>query len=112
MIWYGGRLFRPVDTEGSSQTGTDTIFKYDQKADLLTGKYSGGDILYGHLIGRVDENGKINMRYHHMTVDGILMTGKCRSRPEILDNGKIRLHERWQWTCGDFSKGRSILEEI
>ena len=112
MIWYGGRLFRPVETQGNSQTGSDTIFKYEQKGDLLTGKYSGGDILYGHLIGSVDDRGKINMRYHHMTVDGILMTGKCRSRPEILDNGKIRLHERWQWTCGDFSKGRSTLEEI
>jgi len=40
------------------------------------------------------------------------MTGKCKSRPEILENGKIRLHERWQWTCGDMSKGTSVLEEI
>ena len=112
MIWYDGRLFRPVQTKGTSQTGTDTIFRYRQKEDLLTADYSGGDILYGHLIGRVDERGQINMRYHHMTVDGILMTGKCRSRPEVLENGKIRLHERWQWTCGDRSKGTSILEEI
>lgn len=40
------------------------------------------------------------------------MTGTCNSRPELLKNGKIRLHEEWQWTSGDKSKGKSILEEI
>jgi hypothetical protein len=29
-----------------------------------------------------------------------------------MKNGKIRLHEKWQWTSGDGSKGESILEEI
>ncbi len=112
MIWYDGRLFRVVNTKGRSQTGEDTIFQYFQKADLLKGKYSGGEIEYGHLLGLVDEHGNINMRYHHVTHEGLIMTGKCRSRPEIMENGKIRLHERWKWTCGDHSKGTSILEEI
>jgi hypothetical protein len=40
------------------------------------------------------------------------MTGKCFSKPEILTNGKIRLHETWQWTSGDLSTGTSIIEEI
>lgn len=112
MIWYDGRLFRPVSTKGRSQTSGETIFQYSQKDDRLTGKYSGGEIELGHLIGLVDENGNINMRYHHLTHEGYLMTGKCKSRPEIMENGKIRLHERWQWTCGDYSKGKSVLEEI
>tara|TARA_B110000259_G_scaffold11504_1_gene12482 strand:+ start:72 stop:215 length:144 start_codon:yes stop_codon:yes gene_type:complete len=25
---------------------------------------------------------------------------------------KIRLHESWEWTSGDKSKGQSIIEEI
>jgi len=41
-----------------------------------------------------------------------LMTGVCRSVPEILSNGKIRLHEEWKWTSGDGSQGRSIIEEV
>jgi len=40
------------------------------------------------------------------------MTGICKSKPEILPNGKIRLHERWQWTSGDLSLGQSIIEEL
>jgi hypothetical protein len=40
------------------------------------------------------------------------MTGICRSTPEILPDGRIRLHEKWQWTSGDRSSGESIVEEI
>lgn len=112
MIWYDGRLFRPVDTSSDSDTSSETIFRYKQRGDLLTGDYSGGEIEYGHLIGLVDDHGGIVMRYHHLNLDGYLMTGRCRSRPEIMANGKLRLHETWQWTCRNKAKGTSILEEI
>jgi hypothetical protein len=29
-----------------------------------------------------------------------------------MENGKLRMHESWQWTSGDFSSGNSIIEEI
>lgn len=112
MIWYGGRLFRPIATDGKSDTSSETIFKYEQRGDVLTGTYSGGEIEFGQLIGLIDEDDRINMRYHHITRDGELMTGICRSTPEVLKSGKLRLYEQWQWTCGDRSKGRSTLEEL
>jgi hypothetical protein len=40
------------------------------------------------------------------------MTGRCVSTPEILNDGRLRLHEKWHWTCSDFSEGESIVEEI
>ena len=112
MIYYGGRLFRPIATTGASDTTSETIFKYEQKGNMLTGTYSGGSVRFGHLIGTVDMQGRIDMRYHHMTHDEVLMTGVCQSTPEIMKNGKIRLYETWQWTNGDKSKGRSTLEEL
>ncbi|WP_262503030.1 hypothetical protein [Polaribacter glomeratus] len=39
------------------------------------------------------------------------MTGICKSIPEILENGKIRLHKSWKWTSADNSKGQSIIVE-
>lgn len=33
------------------------------------------------------------------------------SIPNILENGKIELHEQWQWLNGDKSNGSSLLEE-
>ena len=64
------------------------------------------------LIGLVDKNGNIDMRYHHINDKNEIMTGICKSIPEILENGKIRLLEKWQWTSGSRSKGESIIEEI
>jgi len=112
MIWYGGRLFRPVKSSDTSQTDTDTLFKYEQVENLVTATYSGGHIRFGQLIGRVDGDGILDMRYHHMDRDGRLMTGFCTTTPELLPSGQLRLHESWQWTCGDKSKGTSVLEEI
>jgi hypothetical protein len=40
------------------------------------------------------------------------MTGHCKSRPELMENGKLRMHEEWEWTSKDESKGKSIIEEI
>lgn len=78
----------------------------------MTSEYSGGKIIKGHLIGIVDDNGNINMRYHQINNKGEIMTGICKSKPEILENNKIRLYESWKWTSGDKSKGQSILEEL
>jgi hypothetical protein len=74
--------------------------------------YSGGQIISGHLIAIVDANGALDMRYHQVNTKGELMTGICFSTPEILLNGKIRLHEKWEWTSGDKSVGESIIEEL
>ena len=78
----------------------------------MTAEYEGGQILKGHLIGLVDEDGNIEMRYHQINKKGELMTGICTSKPEWTKEGKIRLYENWQWTSGDQSGGKSILEEI
>jgi hypothetical protein len=110
-INYHGRTFSPVQNSANGETTAETVFNYQQNGHVLTANYSGGQIVSGHLIGLVDENGQIDMRYHQVNVQGELMTGICHSTPEILPNGKIRLHEDWQWTSGDRSTGTSILEE-
>lgn len=109
---YNNKIFRPVSNTENGETSAETIFHYRQNGNILTCEYSGGKIVKGHLIGLVDETGNINMRYHQVNSIGKLMTGICQSKPEILENGKIRLHETWEWTSGDRSKGESVIEEI
>jgi len=99
-------------SDGRSQTDDGTIFKYEQTGAMVVATYSGGSIRFGHLLGQVQEDDKLVFRYHHIDSDGELRTGRCTTTPEVLESGKLRLHERWQWTCGDRSSGRSILEEI
>lgn len=109
---YNGKKFKPVSNTENGETSEETIFHYRQVNDILTCDYSGGKIIQGQLLGLVDENGMIDMRYQQVNEKGQLMTGVCQSKPEVLPNGKLRLHEEWQWTSGDRSKGQSILEEI
>lgn len=110
-INYNGKVFKPISNTENGETSDETVFQYKQDGNVLTSEYSGGQIRTGHLIGLVDEDGKIEMCYHQVNEQGVLMTGKCTSTPEVLPNGKIRLHERWQWTSGDESEGQSIIEE-
>jgi hypothetical protein len=112
MINYNDRKFRPLSNSENGEVDNETVFHYKQEGNILSCDYQGNSIQKGHLIGLVDEDGNINMRYHQVNMQGKLMTGICLSTAEIMSNGKIRLHEDWQWTSGDLSKGTSILEEI
>lgn len=109
---YHNKKFRPVSNTENGETSNDTLFHYKQVGNILSSEYSGGKIKYGQLIALVDDEGNINMRYHQINEKDELMTGICISTPEILGNGRIRLHENWKWTSGDFSEGKSTLEEI
>lgn len=109
---YNNKKFRPVSNTKNGETSEQTVFHYYQKGNILTGEYSGGKIIRGQLIGLVDREGTIDMRYHQINEQGQIMTGICKSKPEILPNGKIRLHENWQWTSGNNSSGHSIIEEL
>jgi len=112
MIDYNDRRFRPVRNTANGETSAETIFHYRQMGRVLTSVYAGGRIATGQLIGLVDDEGRIDMRYQQVNDRGELMTGVCKSVPEILSDGRIRLHETWKWTSGDGSRGSSVLEEI
>jgi diamine N-acetyltransferase len=111
-INYNNKRFVAIENSDNGEITSDLIFHYFQNDNIITSEYSGGRINKGQLIGLVDQKGCIDMRYHHINAKGEIMTGMCRSTPEIMKNGKIRLYERWKWTSGDKSNGESILEEI
>lgn len=112
MIDYNDRRFASIKNSASGEVGADTVFYYHQEGDVIWAEYSGGEIVRGSLIAKCDEVGNLDMRYQHLNRQGELMTGKCLSTPEILPDGRIRLHEKWQWTSGDRSEGESVIEEI
>lgn len=111
MINYNGKIFASVQTTENGEVNGNTIFKYYQEGSVVWADYSGGGILKGHLIATVNQHGELDMRYHHVNEKGEIMTGKCYSRPVLLPEGKLQLHEEWQWTCRDYSSGHSIIEE-
>lgn len=111
-INYDNKTFASVENSETGEVSGETVFHYHQKDDLVWAEYAGGSIRFGNLIAKVTNGDCLEMRYQHLNASGELMTGKCRSTPEILHDGRIRLFEKWQWTSGDLSEGASIVEEI
>ena len=111
-IDYDGRRFTSIANSASGDVGSGTLFHYRQRGDIVWATYEGGGVALGTLIARVLEDGALDMRYQHVTADGVMKTGRCLSRPEALADGRIRLHETWQWTEGGAGDGASVVEEI
>lgn len=111
-IDYHSKTFRSATNSSTGEVSSETVFRYRQEANLVTAEYEGGEIVFGTLIAVANEDGVLEMRYQHLNKAGELMTGECTSTPEILTDGRLRLHEKWQWTCGDKEKGESVIEEV
>lgn len=111
-INYDKKKFVSVVNTNNGEVGSKTVFHYRQKNNIVWAEYSGGAILKGFLIAKILDDTSLDMRYEHINTNGNLMTGICISTPEILLDGRIRLHEKWQWTSGDLSLGESIIEEF
>ena len=111
-INYDKRVFKSVQNSETGEVSAETRFYYHQKGNVVWAEYWGGEIIFGNLIAKVFEDDSLEMSYQHLNLQGELMAGKCWSKPEILEGGKIRLLEKWQWTSKDFSSGESIIEEI
>ncbi|SDI35890.1 YD repeat-containing protein [Alteribacillus persepolensis] len=112
MINYNRRTFVSKSNTDNGEVSSQTYFQYSQEENILTATYSGGEIVEGRLIGIVNADGSLRFRYNHVNISHELRGGECHSIPEILHNGKIRLHENWRWLDKDQTKGISIVEEM
>lgn len=107
-----GKIFASMLNTDNGEVGEDTLFHYHQNDSVIWAEYEGGSIVRGHIIGKVIDNGKLDMRYHHINTDGDFMIGACISTPQQLSDGRLKFHEEWQWLSGDQSSGHSESIEI
>lgn len=107
---YDGRVFGLIENTDNGDNRPGVSFHYRQEGSRVWATYEGGAVRFGSLVARVDSAGRLDMRYQHWGPAGI-RTGKCRSTPEWLPDGRLRLHEEWRWTNGDGTAGRGVIEE-
>jgi len=112
LINLDKKIFKALSNSENGEVNDDTVFYYSQKENIISAKYSGGEIIKGNLIGKQLENGQFDFVYHHINKDGQLKIGKCLSTAILQDNRKIKLFEKWQWLNDDMSTGTSELIEI
>lgn len=105
------RKFKSLYNTENGQVSSLTIFHYHQENKMIWAEYAGGDIIKGFLIGKINDQ-SLEFTYQHLNQDLEIMTGKCKSHCELSENNKIQLFEDWEWTCKDFSRGKSKLKEV
>lgn len=108
MIAYDGRQFRgALDPPG---TGAEAVYRQD--GDLIWADFHGGQIRRGSLNGRSAPDGTIEFGYTMVRRDGEVISGRSVNRPELLADGRVRLHETWERYGPHAELGTSMLEEI
>jgi hypothetical protein len=110
-INYNGRTLVPKTNSENGEANGQTVFRYFQEGKILWAEYAGGEIIRGHMIGTVSNDGALDFHYQHINAGGHIRIGKCRSTPNQTENGKLELHENWQWLNGDLSTGTSVVIE-
>ncbi|MCA1218412.1 hypothetical protein [Streptomyces sp. 8L] len=109
MIDYDGKRFRPLGAD-EGESGRTAV--YHQSGDLLWGEFSGGDARRGTLTGVCGPDGALDFAYCVVLTDGAVVSGACRSTPELLGDGRVRLTEHWQRFGENADSGQGLLEEI
>lgn len=112
LINLNKKIFKALSNSDNGEIDNETIFYYSQKDNIISAQYNGGKILKGNLIGKQLEDGSFDFVYHHINSNMNLKIGKCSSNAILLENGKIKLFEKWQWLSDDLSNGESQLIEI
>jgi hypothetical protein len=108
VIDYDGRRFSPVADPPERQP----VAHYHQRDDLIWGEFSGGGVRCGSLAGTSAPGGELRFAYCMVLEGGDVVTGLCRSVPEMLADGRIRLTEYWERFVPEPSSGVSALEEL
>lgn len=111
-INYEGRIFIALANSESGEVSDQTVFYYHQEGEALWAEYEGGAVFKGFLVGKVLEGGHLEFFYQHINKDMELRLGQCKTVPEPLADGRLRLHEEWKWLNGGLQSGTSTLEEV
>lgn len=105
-----GRQFRPRDTVADGEVSAETLFEYHEEGDVIWARYKGGAVRLGFLVG-TRAGDELDFRYTQVNEDGQSASGHCRSEVEVLDDGRLKLYETWEWESRD-GRGTCVVEEV
>jgi hypothetical protein len=111
---YHNRRFRGLENYDEGDLTQEVVFHYTQSGSVVKGTFAGGRVTDGSLLAEVFADGRLDMIWRYRNVDGQDCYGTCTSTPEILPDGRYRLHEKWTITGGPLTgeSGTSSIEEI
>ena len=61
-----GKTFQSIENSENGEVSSETIFHYHQNNEIVSADYKGGNILKGHLLGKMFANGNLEFTYQHI----------------------------------------------
>jgi hypothetical protein len=108
---YDNKRFRSRAAE-TATGGEGPIGHYHQVGDLVWAEFAGGMVRRGSLVGTCASDGVLTLAYCQVLTTGEVISGECRSFPERLADGRIRLREEWRRYGPAADIGVSYIEEL
>lgn len=109
MINYDGKKFRKVTVQPDADC---PVAVYHQDGDLVWAEFTGGDVRRGSLAGTCAPDGTLDFAYSMVLVGGEVISGRSVNTPQLLEDGRVRLHEQWERYGRHAEVGVSYIEEI
>lgn len=105
------KQFALLQNSDTGEVNSDTIFKYQQKGNLVTADYVGGTITYGKIIAHLEGN-QLQMLYQCYTNTNELKAGQAVAIISKTADEKLQLNLNWEWLNGTKEKGESCYIEV
>lgn len=105
---FDGKRMNVVETAGNGVVNQDTVFRFRQEGKVVTGRYCGGLVERGFLIGKIEKE-QLQFKYAQEHADGNIAGGESYCDISICSNGKLRLVENFDWEQGS---GKNVFEEL
>ncbi|MEU8307128.1 hypothetical protein AB0C84_26570 [Actinomadura sp. NPDC048955] len=107
-----GRRFAMVSSTASRvDPAAPTWFAYEEADGVVWGSYEGDTVVQGRFVG-ARRGGEVRLNYVHLTKQSAdPVAGSSTNRIELLQDGRIRLVEEFQFE-GDATPQVSVCEEI
>ncbi len=109
-ISLDGRTLVGIANSEDGELSSHTRFEFEQEGERIYAHYSGGDIVDGHLVGTFDGN-EWNIRYSQINSNRETASRHSVGTVELLDDGRVRVEDKWEWESQEGS-GESVLEEV
>ncbi len=91
-----GTSFQVSSTAETGVISSHTRLEFEQRGDRVLGRYRGGSIQRGWLVGNLSGR-TLRFRYAQKETTGHVHGGRSVCDLEILPSGRLRLHEHFQW---------------
>ena len=110
MSTLQGRRFRVISASEGSVVSASTILTIEEDGPFVCGRYSGGTVVHGYLIG-VRRGAELHFRYVQGDLSGSIDAGVSRAIVEETAEGRLRIIEHYEWATRE-GRGTNIFEEI